>query len=185
MDAQRRRRLSQRLSYHLRHHPDELDLELDRAGWAPVPELLEALARRGVQLTAAELEQIVVTSDKQRFELAFGAAWVRARYGHSVDVELGYEPQQPPPVLFHGTATRHVDGILREGLLPRSRQQVHLSEDVATATRVGARHGRPVILQVDATALTGDGHELRRAAPGIWLVDRVPARYLQRLDDGR
>ena len=99
---------------------------------------------------------------------------------HSVEVDLGLEPADPPVVLFHGTGERSVDAIQREGLERRGRHHVHLSADEETATRVGARHGRPVVLEVDAAAMAAAGHVFFVTANGVWLTDAVPARYLRR-----
>ena len=160
----------------LRHRPDLVGIRLDAGGWVDVDELLAALAASGRPMTRAQLERIVATSDKQRFALENGR--IRANQGHSVAVDLGLEPVDPPPVLFHGTPERNVEAILREGLRRGSRHHVHLSPDVATATRVGARRGRPRVLEVDAAAMARDGFVFLRSANGVWLVDEVPSAYL-------
>jgi putative RNA 2'-phosphotransferase len=87
----------------------------------------------------------------------------------------------PPDELFHGTVERFLPAILAEGLRPGDRHAVHLSPDVDTARAVGARRGRPVVLRVDAAAMSGDGFAFARAANGVWLVAAVPVRYLARL----
>ena len=161
----------------LRHQPQLIGLRLDDGGWVDVEDLLAALAAHGRPLTRAQLERLVADSDKQRFALEGGR--IRASQGHSVPVELGLEPVQPPAVLFHGTPERNVDAILREGLHKGSRHHVHLSPDVDTAQRVGARRGRPRVLQVDAAAMAAAGHVFLRSANGVWLVDAVPPAYLR------
>ena len=49
------------------------------------------------------------------------------------------------------------------------------------ARRVGARRGRPVVLEVDARVRRRDGHDFYLSENGVWLVERVPPRYLRRL----
>jgi putative RNA 2'-phosphotransferase len=171
-------RVSKRLSYLLRHRPDSAGLTLDEAGWADVDALLAALARSGLPLTRAALEHVVATNDKRRFAFDATGTRIRASQGHSVPVALGYAPSTPPPVLFHGTVERTLPAIRAEGLRPGSRHAVHLSPDAATARRVGARRGRPVVLRVDAAAMAADGAVFTRSANGVWLVDAVPPRYL-------
>jgi putative RNA 2'-phosphotransferase len=166
-------RVSKRLSYVLRHHPESVGLTLDAAGWADVQPLLAAL-----RLSRAELDHVVATNDKRRFAFDDTGTRIRASQGHSRPVELGYRPQQPPDVLFHGTVERFLPAILAEGLRPGRRHAVHLSPDVATARVVGARRGRPVVLRVDAAAMATDGHLFARSDNGVWLVDAVPARHL-------
>jgi putative RNA 2'-phosphotransferase len=175
--------VSKWMSLVLRHEPAKFGVELDEAGWTRVDDLLAAADRAGVPLDDATLRRIVAESDKKRFALSDDCAMIRASQGHSVEVELGLAPVEPPPVLFHGTATRFLDSIRREGLVPGSRRQVHLSADVDTARTVGARHGRPAILRIDAARMHADGHRFFRSANGVWLVDAVPAEYLGFPDD--
>jgi putative RNA 2'-phosphotransferase len=72
------------LSLVLRHKPEEMKLELDDAGWVEVDALLLGFAARGTPLTRKELEDIVRTSDKQRFALSEDGLRIRASQGHSV-----------------------------------------------------------------------------------------------------
>ena len=167
-------RASKRLSSVLRHRPDSVGLTLDDAGWVDVEELLAALS-----MTRAELDEVVARNDKQRFALDPSGTRIRASQGHSVPVDLGYSPAVPPDVLFHGTAERFLPAILREGLRPGNRHAVHLSADVATARRVGARRGTPVVLRVDAAAMAAAGSTFRRSANGVWLVAAVPPELLR------
>jgi putative RNA 2'-phosphotransferase len=166
-------RRSKRLSYVLRHAPGSIGLTLDAAGWADVDALLAALG-----WTRAELERVVATNDKRRFALDENGTRIRASQGHSVAVDLGYAARTPPPVLFHGTAERNVPAIEAEGLRPGRRHAVHLSPDEVTARRVGARHGRPVVLRVDAAGMAATGAAFTRSANGVWLVDAVPPAFL-------
>ena len=168
---------SKLLSLVLRHRPELVGVDLDAGGWVDVDVLLAGLAAHGRPMTRAQLERVVTSDDKQRFLLRDGR--IRASQGHSVPVDLGLEPVPPPDVLFHGTPERNVDSVLREGLHRGSRHHVHLSPDVTTATRVGARRGRPRVLEVDALAMARDGAVFLRSENGVWLVDAVPPRYLR------
>lgn len=172
-------RVSKRLSRHLRHAPGEIGLVLGDGGWVRVEDLLEALARHGSRVTRDELAEVVARNDKQRFAFDDTGTMVRASQGHSVPVELGLPPARPPDVLYHGTAPAALDAIRREGLRPMRRHHVHLSATVETATRVGARRGRPVVLTVDAARMASDGHLFHVSANGVWLTDAVPPEYLR------
>lgn len=171
-------RLSKLLSYHLRHDPAGLGLTLEAGGWAPVAAVLAGLAKKGVRATSEGLREVVATSDKQRFALDATGTKIRANQGHSVDVDLQLRAVEPPEHLYHGTGEKALAAILREGLLKRQRHHVHLSGDVETARKVGARHGRPAVLVVAAAAMRADGFEFFRADNGVWLIDHVPPRYL-------
>lgn len=168
----------------LRHDPDSVGLTLDAAGWVRVDDLLQALRTADVDVSRADLEEVVRTSDKQRFAFDGNGTRIRAQQGHSVPVDLGLEAHDPPAVLWHGTVQRFLGAILAEGLTPRQRHHVHLSPDVATARAVGARRGAPVLLRVDAAAMAADGHVFRRSGNGVWLVDAVPPRHLEVVDGG-
>ncbi|WP_280724996.1 RNA 2'-phosphotransferase [Kitasatospora sp. MAA4] len=180
MDEKRVVKTSKRLSKVLRHDPGALGLTLDEGGWVRVDTLLAAFAERGGRLTRAELDHVVETNNKRRFAYSEDGLRIRASQGHTVEVDLGLAATEPPPVLFHGTAQSSVAAIFRDGLRPMARQDVHLSAETETATRVGARHGRPVVLRVDAAAMAADGHEFRVSANGVWLTDAVPPQYLSR-----
>ncbi|MCF2532985.1 RNA 2'-phosphotransferase [Yinghuangia soli] len=180
MDEKRQVKVSKYLSRALRHQPERLGIALDPAGWADIGELLAACAARGFEVTRAELDLVVERSDKQRFALSEDGLRIRANQGHTVAVELGLPPADPPEELFHGTAGRVVDTILAEGLKAMDRHDVHLSPDADTARRVGARRGRPVVLVVESGRMHRDGHVFRVSANGVWLVAAVPAEYVRR-----
>lgn len=172
-------RLSKWVSLRLRHDPAGIGLILDPAGWAAVDDFIAASARHGVRLDRDTLDLVVANNSKRRFEYDGSGARIRARQGHSIDVDLGYADAEPPRVLYHGTAVRSLPNIRREGLLSMSRHDVHLSADEATARNVGARHGAPAVLTVEAAAMAADGHTFRVTGNGVWLTAAVPAQYLR------
>lgn len=171
-------RASKSLSQVLRHDPAGVGVTLDPAGWISVPVLLTALAAAGRDITREQLERVVATSDKQRFALDPDTDLIRANQGHSVTVELGLAPAAPPARLFHGTPTRNLEAIRRDGLTAQRRHAVHLSVDRDTAHRVGARRGEHVVLTVDAGRMHDDGHEFTVSENGVWLTTAVPPAYL-------
>lgn len=166
------------LSLVLRHDPASIGITLDAAGWVDVDVLLAAMERAGKPLDRATLERVVAENDKRRFAFSEDGARIRASQGHSVAVELGLAPVEPPEELFHGTATRFVESIRAQGLRPGSRTHVHLSADEATARAVGTRHGKPAILRVASGAMHRDGHPFVRSENGVWLAREVPVRYI-------
>ncbi|MFF3729865.1 RNA 2'-phosphotransferase [Streptomyces sp. NPDC002476] len=177
MEEKRTVKVSKYLSKHLRHRPERIGITLDAHGWVPIDELLRATARHGFSLTRAELDHVVAVNDKQRFVVENGR--IRASQGHTVPVDLGLPPSEPPAYLYHGTVGRALDAIRGEGLRPMDRTHVHLSPDRETATRVGARRGRPVVLSVDAGAMHRAGHTFYVSANGVWLTAAVPPSFLR------
>lgn len=177
MNEQRTVKVSKYLSAHLRHKPERIGITLDAQGWVPIDDLLRAAARQGFVITRDELDHVVATNDKRRFTV--DGDRIRANQGHTVAVDLGLPPAEPPAYLYHGTVARALDAIRAEGLRPMDRHHVHLSPDRETATRVGARRGRPVVLSVDAGAMHGAGHVFHVSANGVWLTDAVPPEFLR------
>jgi len=176
---------SKYLSKHLRHAPERLGLTLAPGGWVRVDDLLAACARNRMPITRDALNEVVAGNDKQRFSFDETGEKIRANQGHSAPVDLQLEAITPPDILYHGTGERAVEAILREGLDKGSRHHVHLSADTETARAVGARHGRPVVLVVDARAMDAAGHLFYRSDNGVWLADAVPPEFLCRLNTTR
>jgi putative RNA 2'-phosphotransferase len=170
------RRASKFLSLILRHDPSAAGLVLDGQGWVDIGALLVGMAAAGTSLTREELEQIVASDAKSRYNIDGNR--IRANQGHSLSVDLGLVPLTPPAVLFHGTARRFLDSILEWGLRPGQRQYVHLSSDLNTAVTVGRRHGKPVVLTVDTTRLHAEGYLFFLSENGVWLTASVAPTYL-------
>ncbi|MDB5297014.1 MAG: 2-phosphotransferase, Tpt1 / KptA family protein [Phycisphaerales bacterium] len=166
------------LSLVLRHDPAAAGIALDAAGWVAVDALLTGCAAAGTPITRAQFDEIVRTNDKGRLAVSPDGARVRANQGHSVEVELGHVPVDPPAVLYHGTAVGSVPAIRAAGLLRQGRHHVHLADDPVAAAAVGGRHGKPVVLTVDAARMRADGHAFYLTPNGVWLADVVPAAYL-------
>lgn len=174
--------LSRFLSYVLRHHPEAIGITLDDGGWVDIDVLLTALATHGRPISRETLDRVAAGTDKQRLQLRGGR--IRAAQGHTVPVDLGLPPLAPPALLYHGTVSRFLPGIMAGGLRPRGRHHVHLSADPHTASHVGARRGRPVVLGVDAAGMHHAGHLFYQAANGVWLTAHVPARWIRVAGEG-
>jgi putative RNA 2'-phosphotransferase len=175
--------ISKFLSKYLRHQPQDLGLRLEVGGWVNVEELLRACANHNFPISLTELEQVVATNEKKRFAFDLTGTLIRANQGHSVEVDLQLEPMEPPNILYHGTAEKSVEAILRSGLQKMARHHVHLSSDRTTAKTVGQRHGKPVLFAVDAAAMSKAGYLFYCSENQVWLVDQVPSEYLQRIEN--
>ncbi len=172
-------RTSKFLSLVLRHQPEVIGLNLDEQGWADVEELIRLANQDGHALSHELLERVVTENDKQRFAFSTDRRQIRASQGHSVEVDLNLPPRQPPAILYHGTASRCLDSIRATGLNSGSRQHVHLSREETTATKVGERHGRPVILRVRTGEMFSAGHQFFLSANGVWLTESVPVAFIE------
>lgn len=172
-------KISKFLSLVLRHKPQAIGIVLDAEGWVAVDDLLAAARQHGRSISRAQLHEVVATNDKRRFCFSPDGRLIRASQGHTVAVDLGLEPLEPPELLYHGTIAGYLSSIHEQGLLRGKRHHVHLSADRETAVRVGQRRGHPVVLVVEARRMHADGHKFYRSANGVWLTDTVPPQYLR------
>ncbi len=171
-------RLSKFISLVLRHHPEAANISLDEHGWADVEELIKGINSTGRRLNLETLEEIVAKDEKQRYSFGGNRRLIRANQGHSIPVDVELEASEPPEYLFHGTAARFIESIKKEGLTPQGRLYVHLSKDVETAAKVGARHGKSVVLKIKAKVLLESGQQFFLSVNNVWLCKCVPPEYI-------
>lgn len=175
--------VSKFLSYVLRHEPHTVGLQLDREGWGAIAALIAGAKTAGKELDLEQIRAVVNSSDKKRFAISEDGLRIRAVQGHSTDtVAIKYIKRVPPESLYHGTASRFLDSILIKGLLPGQRHHVHLSEDISIATSVGQRHGKSVILKIEALQMHHQGFAFFQAENGVWLTEHVPASFILRTE---
>ena len=174
-----KRNVSGYISFLLRHEPWDIDLQMDVRGWVCADALIEGINRKkGCGLDRALLEEIVREDRKGRYRFSEDGSKIKACQGHSIPwVIPEMEFLVPPEFLYHGTATRFLDTIMKDGLKPMTRQFVHISPDYETAVKVGSRHGKPVVLKIRAKDFVDDGNELYRSSNGVWQARCVPPVY--------
>ena len=171
--------ISKLLSLVLRHKPERLGITLDKNGWTDVSILLKKIKAKDVPSINLEVLKVVVsTNDKKRFEFDENFNKIRACQGHSVPIDLGLTPTEPPEILYHGSTGRSLNSIKDTGLDKRKRQHVHLSAQISTAFSVGSRHGKPIIFKIRAKDMHDAGFVFYLSANKVWLTDNVPASYI-------
>lgn len=178
MDKNRHIKISKSLSYWLRHRPESIGITLDKEGWASVNELIEK-SQKELAFDLSELKEVVKNCDKQRFTLSEDESKIRASQGHSVEVKIKFQEIAAPPILYHGTVDKFIESIKKSGLIPGNRHHVHLSKDYETATKVGARRGKPIILKINAQRMQDEGFKFYISENGVYLADSIPARYIE------
>jgi putative RNA 2'-phosphotransferase len=167
----------------LRHRPDAISLAVDLHGWTDIAELHTKAEATGTLIIREELTLVVTETDKQRFSLSPDGLRIRAAQGHSIGLDLKLAVKAPPSVLYHGTVSKFLAAIRKQGLLPGTRRDVHLSATKETTEAVGARRGAPVVLAIEIFPLLRDGFQFRCADNGVWLVPNVPPQYLRFPDE--
>ena len=181
LSTSERRQVSKFLSGALRHFPDDAGLTLDAAGWADWQTVVDSALAKYEWLDVEAIDAVVQCDPKGRFETENGR--IRAAYGHSVEVSLATKPTSVPETLYHGTSPDAYKAIRTEGLVPMTRQAVHLSGDIEPAREVGRRHANePVVLAVDATDLQTAGHEVTKRGESVYTTDYVPPTLLCRIE---
>ena len=170
--------ISKFISLVLRHRPEVIGLQLDENGWANVNELIQKINENGTVVDFDTINTVVEINDKKRFAFNENKTMIRANQGHSIEVQLNLNAVIPPDILYHGTAEKNIESILKEGLKKQERQHVHLSLQIDMAKAVGSRHGRPAVLHINSKAMTAAGFVFYLSDNGVWLVDYVPVEYI-------
>lgn len=163
----------------LRHKPETINITLDEHGWADTQQLIDGIKKQYAEFDMAALEQIVAEDNKQRYAFNDDKSKIRARQGHSVQVDVDLKEVVPPETLYHGTGLKYMESIMKQGLISKSRLYVHLSKDFATAKTVGARHGQPVVLLIDSQRMQEDGYKFYLSENGVYLTESVPLEYIK------
>ena len=177
------KQISKFISLILRHKPEVIGITLDEHGWADVNKLVAGVRKVYPNFGKAQLYLIVENDEKQRYSFGHHGTKIRANQGHSIPVDVELKAVAPPRILYHGTAKKYIDSIMKDGLVPRSRLYVHLSLDIETAYNVGLRHGKKEseveILRIMASDMYEDGYEFFLSENGVWLTKEVPVKYLR------
>lgn len=173
-------KISIHLSYILRHKPEDIGLTLDKDGWADIDELIQKNSNHRHAMTKEELLNVVKTDEKSRYSISHDCKKIRASQGHSTKfVGIDYEQNLPPTMLYHGTASKNIESILKSGLIKGNRHHVHLSTDHETAVSVGARHGSPAVLKINSKEMHDDGLKFYLSENNVWLTNSVPSKYIE------
>jgi len=179
MNSDRIIKISKFMSMVLRHKPERIGITLDAQGWADTNALIKGMKRAGHSVSLEDLKLVVNENDKKRFKFNEDYTKIRASQGHSIDVDVELPEIAPPDILYHGTASRNIASIKDTGLKPGGRLYVHLSKDRETAENVGARHGKPVVLTINAAQMHKDGHKFYLSDNNVWMAKSVPADYIR------
>lgn len=165
----------------LRHFPDKYSLEMDERGWIDLEHFVKVLRNRQKRfhwLRKYHVKALAATDEKGRYQHEDG--YIRATYGHSVEVDLDLPTEDIPDTLYAPTTEKESELLLEGGIRPSDRTYVHLSDTYDSAVEAGAyRSDEPVILKVDAESMMEDENEIMRAGKGVYLTEEVEPEYLE------
>lgn len=172
--VENRKEISKYMAYLLRHEPSGLDVSNE--GFVGLSSLIDKLCDRWPEITKEDIREVVERDPKGRYEIKEGK--IRARYGHSIDVEPTLN-EATADVLYHGTTSQATQNILEEGLKSKGRQKVHLSATVEDAMEVGRRRTKnPVILRIDVGEAQSEGTKIERASDKVFVADYIPSKFI-------
>lgn len=177
--------ISRLMSLILRHKPDRFGVILDAEGYAPLDEIVRAVRTSIADASEEDVRRVVESIEPDKARFAIVGSDIRANYGHSLGKRIVQLRVVPPDLLLHGTSEASVKSILRDGLRPMRRQYVHLTTSLELANRVGSRHGKARVLEVDSLRANTAGVAFYRANESFWLADFVPAEFLRAARVGR
>lgn len=162
---------SKTLSYLLRHHPEEFNCSIDEFGWVSVNEIIA-----NTDFTLEELQELV--KKETRYTFSEDYKMIRAFHGHSIKGIHYMQETNPPEILYHGTSEENRDKILISGAIkPMNRTQVHLSDNEEKASKIGARHGKPYVIKINAKRMSKDGIKFYESGDGVWLTSEISVKY--------
>lgn len=172
-------KLGKYIAYILRHGATQENVEIDKEGWVSVEALIAKAQEEGYNCNIEDVRHVVETNSKKRFQFNEGETFIRAVQGHSSDaVNISFAETVPPDVLFHGTATQFLESIMSGGIKKMNRQYVHLSSNIDTAHSVGQRHGKVIILNIDAARMHKEGIKFYLSENGVWLTEYIDSKYI-------
>lgn len=175
-------KLSRFISFVLRHNPDSIKIKIEEDGWTNTKEFIENINKlTKYRIDMELLEKIVKEDNKQRYSFNENKSKIRANQGHSINAKIRFKEVIPPDNLYHGTGDKYVFSILKEGIKKRTRNFVHLSDNIETAFDVGSRHGQPKVLIVNAKEMHKDKYKFFLSENGVYLTEYVPIKYIKQL----
>lgn len=177
--------LSRIIAGALRHFPEKLGLLMDGHGYVEISMLIDAIGtgRSGFTwLRPHHIQALVHTDSRGRYQIDGGM--IRAKYGHSIKVDLDDLPPADADELFYPVTEEESDMVIEGGIHPVDRSKVHLSTSLKKAVEAGiVRAEHPMILRIDGIAARRDGVNIYQATEDVCVTDSIDAKYLSKVED--
>lgn len=180
INEKNRIKLSKFMGGALRHFPKDSGISINKKGWVNIEDMFSSIKQKYKWATKEKMKAVISTDPKDRFEILDNK--IRASYGHSIEISLEKTTDKVPNTLYHGTKPSNINPIMKTGLLPMERQEVHLSKTIKEARKVGYRHSEnPTILKIDSKKMTEKGLRITKRGKGVYTTDKVPPNYISQL----
>jgi putative RNA 2'-phosphotransferase len=150
---------------------------MSQYGWVDVDVLVDVMMTRYPWASHNRLMAMVESDKKDRYQIS--GKNIRARYGHSVEIDLDFPPNDLEFV-YYGASQEEADMIQEMGIRPVRQRYVHMSSTYEKAVEAASVHTEnPVIFRVDAFAAMEDGVEIMVVNEFIVLSEEIPPQYLE------
>jgi len=177
--------LSRIIAGALRHFPEKIGLIMDGHGFVDISSLIDALgtSRSGFNwLRPHHIKALVETDPRGRYQIDGGM--IRAKYGHSINVDLSDLPFADNDEFFYPVTEEESDIVIESGIHPIDRKKVHLSTSIKKAIEAGSvRTDVPIILRIDGVKTREEGVEIYQATDNVCVTDHIDAKYLSKVDE--
>jgi RNA:NAD 2'-phosphotransferase (TPT1/KptA family) len=177
-----KKKISQTMSWILRHGIDGLVLKIDGMGRIPLEVLMKLKQIKQLNVSDEIIRDIVDTSDKKRFRLdeVNGVWMIGANQGHSISIgnkidnsKLMKKITQPVELCVHGTYSKFINSIKKTGLNRMGRTHIHFACGFPSDSNVisGARSSANVFIVIDMEKAMIDGIEFFSSSNDVILTE--------------
>jgi len=177
--------LSRIIAGALRHFPEKIGLIMDGHGFVDISSLIDAMgtSRSGFNwLRPHHINALVETDPRGRYQIDGGM--IRAKYGHSINVDLSDLPLADNDEFFYPVTEEESDIVIESGIQPIDRKKVHLSTTIKKAIQAGSvRTDVPMILRIDGVKTREEGVEIYQATEDVCVTDHIDAKYITKIDE--
>ncbi len=175
--------LSRILAGMLRHFPERYGIRLNDHGWVRIGIIIPVIKVQGRYfnwLTQKHIEALVKTDPKERYEINENGE-IRARYGHTIPVNLDDMPTDGiPEKLYYQTTAEEFDFIKETGISPSDKTWIHLSKTYRQAYISGLFHvDDPLVVEINTAEVIESGMPIYRATDDIFVVARIPPEFVR------
>ncbi|MEM0195983.1 MAG: RNA 2'-phosphotransferase, partial [Thermoplasmatales archaeon] len=158
-------------------------LEVNDRGYVSIDEMVQEIRfynRRLHFVGSSHIFAVVLTDDKGRYQISENKRYIRATYGHTIDVDLSDLPTDGIPEILYYPTNREEYEILKEnGILPSDRRWVHLSNSKEKAYIAGLYHfDSPLLVPIKTEVVKEMGENIYRAGQQVFICKFVPPQSM-------
>ncbi|KAL5094444.1 hypothetical protein Trisim1_007028 [Trichoderma cf. simile WF8] len=189
--------VSKTLSKLLRHQAANAGIKLDAEGFAALDEVLNYGPIRSLNVTLAEVKEVVASNEKQRFTMKLNSSLsaelvpsddsatpsqylIRANQGHSIKIEsaallepITFDAGNVPSRVLHGTYFAFWPAIEESGgLKVMGRNHIHCSTGTPEeGVLSGMRKDAELVIEIDVEKSLQDGIQWWKSDNGVLLTE--------------